>query len=247
MRRSAILFAGCFCGFTVAAPTEPLTVVTEQFKPYQFVDASGAVQGYSTAIVQRVLQRAGLEYRIDIMPWARAYKTAQDKPNVLIFSLLQTSERIAQFQWLVPLCPLQVSLYRSSQRDDVAPTSIEDATRFVVGVEQGQANYQFLRQNGFRDGVNLQVVGHNHQLTEMLRKGRIDLMLVSDVYLHQLPARDQQLLHRIMPIPALEKMLYLATNLQTDPTLVAHIRHAAAQLPQPVACPPIVGTGSPID
>lgn len=219
------------------ASAAPLTVITEQFKPYQYLDANGQVHGFTTDIVQAVLEKAGITYHIETMPWARAYKTALDTPNVLIYSVLQTNERLAELAWLVRLCPMQVSLYRASRRDDVMPISIEDATRFVVGVEQGQANYQFLRDNGFRDGTNLQVVGHNHQLTQMLHKGRIDLMLVSDVYVHQLPKEQQQRLHRLMPIKALEKDLYLAANRQSDPTLLAQIKQAAAQLPQPFRCP----------
>lgn len=223
--------------FAVTASAAPLTVVTEQFKPYQFVDDNGQVQGLATNIVQAVLEQAGIAYHIETMPWARAYKTALDTPNVLIYSVLQTNERLEQLAWLVPLCPMQVSLYRSSLRNEVMPISIEDATRFVVGVEQGQANYQYLRDNGFRDGTNLQVVGHNHQLTQMLHKGRIDLMLVSDVYVHQLPSAEQQRLHRLMPIKALEKTLYLAANRHSDARVIAQIKQAAAQLPQPFRCP----------
>jgi polar amino acid transport system substrate-binding protein len=221
-----------------------LEVVTEQFNPYQQVNPDGTVGGVHTHRVRQILDKAGLEYHIELMPWARAYKTALDQPNVLIYSLLRTDERIAEFQWLVPLCPLQVSFYRASNRSDIHATSIDDATQYVVGVEQGQANYQFLKHNGFRDGSTLQVVGHNHQLTEMLNKGRVDLMLVSDVYVQQLPDVERARLQRLFPVHELEKMLYLATALTTDAALVKQIKQAAEQIPlrDLAACPVTTGT-----
>lgn len=226
-----------------------IEVVTEHFNPYQTKNADGSVGGVHTQRVRQILDRAGLQYRIELMPWARAYKTAHDQPNLLIYSLLRTDERIAEFQWLVPLCPLQVSFYRAANRTDIRATSIDNATPYVVGVEQGQANYQYLKHNGFRDGSTLQVVGHNHQLTEMLHKGRVDLMLVSDVYVQQLPPAERARLQRLFPVHDLEKMLYLATGLGTDPALVAKIQKAAAELPHRdfSNCPVINGTDLPAD
>lgn len=221
-----------------------ITVVTEQFNPYQTTNPDGSVGGVHTQRVQQILDKAGIEYQIELMPWARAYKTAHDQPNVLIYSLLRTDERMTEFQWLVPLCPLQVSFYRATNRTDIHAASIDDATQYVVGVEQGQANYQYLKHNGFRDGTTLQVVGHNHQLTEMLHKGRIDLMLVSDVYVQQLPEAERSRLQRLFVVHDLEKMLYLATAATTDPALVEQIQKAAAQIPHRdfAACPVTTGT-----
>lgn len=221
-----------------------LEVVTEQFNPFQFARPDGSVAGIHTQRIRQILDHAGLDYQIQLMPWARAYKTAHDQSNVLIYSVLQTDERLAEFQWLAPLCPLQVSFYRAANRLDVNPTDINDATQYVVGVEQGQANYQYLKRNGFRDGSTLQVVGHNHQLTEMLTKGRIDLMLVSDVYVHQMAVDEQAQLQRLFPVHELEKVLYLATGLATERALVERIQQAAAQIAARdlLVCPAITGT-----
>lgn len=214
------------CTWLQAAPVQ---VVTEIFPPYQQQNADAALHGWSVDIVQQILQAAQLSYSIDVMPWARAYKTARSQPDTLIFSLLRTEEREEEFVWIAPLCPMRISFYTGANRTDVQATDIQSALKYVVGVENGQANYRFLREQGFRESRNLVVVGHNHQLQQMLELGRIDLMLVSDVYVAQLTNQGKQL-RRVFTAHALEKYLFLAAHPATNPALLQQLRQAWQQV-----------------
>lgn len=207
-----------------AATAAPVRLVTEVFPPYQQMQET-TVAGWSVDIVRQIMAIAQLPYQIDVMPWARAFKTASSTPDTLIFSLLRTEERESQFAWIAPLCPMRVSFYASSHRPEVQADGLNSALKYVVGVENGQANYHYLREQGFRESRNLVVVGHNHQLQQMLELGRIDLMLVSDVYVQQLPDRGAQL-RRVFTAHALEKYLYLAAHPATDPALLDKLRKA---------------------
>lgn len=212
---------------TAAAPVQ---LVTEVFPPYQQMQES-TVAGWSVDIVRQIMTTAQLPYQIEVMPWARAFKTAHTTPDTLIFSLLRTEEREGQFAWIAPLCPMRISFYTSSQRPEVQADDLNSALKYVVGVENGQANYRFLREQGFRESRNLVVVGHNHQLQQMLELGRIDLMLVSDIYVQQLPDRGARL-RRVFTAHALEKYLYLAAHPATHPALLEKLRKAWMQVKQ---------------
>lgn len=215
---------------------EPIRVVTEYFAPYQTINAQGEFAGVSTRLVQQILTKAEQPYQLEYMPWPRAYRLAKDTPNVLIYSLLQTDERFEDFVWLAPLCPLTVSFYRLKSRPDVSPKSVADATRYIVGIEQGQANYALMLRNGFRQDVNLQLVSHANQLPGMTERQRIDLMLMADASIAQLPQPLQQQFESALPVQELQRMMFLATSRLSDPSFIKQMQQAAAHImaqPQP--------------
>lgn len=210
------------------ASAAPLQLVTEVFPPYQQVQEQ-TVAGWSVDIVRQIMLAADLPYQIEVMPWARALKTARTTPDTLIFSLLRTEERESQFAWIAPLCPMRISFYASRHRPEVQADNLNSALKYIVGVENGQANYRYLREQGFRESRNLVVVGHNHQLQQMLDLGRIDLMLVSDVFVQQLPDQGAQL-RRVFTAHALEKYLFLAAHPDSNPLVLEKLRQAWRQV-----------------
>jgi polar amino acid transport system substrate-binding protein len=226
MRWRHSIWLTVLCSFWLQAA--PVHLVTEVFPPYQ-QQSGDELHGWSVDIVRQILQAAKLPYQIDVMPWARAYKTAGSEPDTLIFSLLRTEDRESQFAWVAPLCPMRISFYTGANRTDVKADNINAALKYVVGVENGQANYRYLREQGFRESRNLVVVGHNHQLQQMLELGRIDLMLVSDVYVAQLANQGKQL-RRVFTAHALEKYLFLAAHPATKPALLQQLRQAWQQV-----------------
>lgn len=223
--RWQIFLLGLWLQNSTAAPVQ---LVTEVFPPYQQLQDS-TVSGWSVDIVRQIMTAAQLPYQIDVMPWARAFKTARSTPDTLIFSLLRTEERENLFTWIAPLCPMRVSFYASSHRPEVQADDLNSALKYVVGVENGQANYHYLREQGFRESRNLVVVGHNHQLRQMLELGRIDLMLVSDIYVQKLPEQGARL-RRVFTAHALEKYLYLAAHPATSPVLLEKLQKAWQQV-----------------
>ena len=215
---------------TLAAP---LQLVTEIFPPYQQLDQQGQLTGWSATLVQKLFVAADLPYQPQVLPWPRALKMAQTLPNTVIFSLLQTDARLAEFHWLVPLCPMRVSFYTTQNRHDVNPTDLMQARKFIVGVEQGQANYKYLRDNGFRESKNLVVVGQNHQLKNMLALKRVDLILASEMYVAQLTlAAGEVPLRKVFTVDALQRTLFLAAHKESSVDLIQRLLQAHQQLQQ---------------
>lgn len=219
-------------GLSLPALAAPVQLVTEIFPPYQQLDSKGQLHGWSVEIIQPLFAEAGLGLEIEVLPWPRAVKTVNEQPNTFIFSLLQTEERLPGYQWVVPLCPMRISFYAAASRPEINPHGISDAHNFIVGIEQGQANYKFLVGHGFRESKNLVVVGQNHQLRQMLALKRVDLILVSENFVEQQNQAQpgQTELRKVFNVPELEKMMYLATHLQTSAATVQRLQQAYQRL-----------------
>lgn len=218
----------------------PVQLVTEIFPPYQQRNTQGELSGWSADIVHQLFSEAGLPVDDQVLPWPRALKMATEQPNVFIYSLLQTEERQPRFQWVVPLCPMRISFYTAASRPEVAPRNLQEASQYIVGIEQGQANYKYLTKNGFRESKNLVVVGQNHQLRQMLARKRVDLILVSEFFVEQQNRLhpEQIALRKVFSATELERMLFLATHVKTHPATVERLQQAYQRLyrRQPPQC-----------
>ena len=233
-------YFGWFAILSFQALAQPVQLVTEIFPPYQQRNEQGELSGWSADIVQQLFREAGLDVDAQVLPWPRALKMATEQPNVFIYSLLQTEARQPRFQWVVPLCPMRISFYTAASRKDVAPRNLQEASQYIVGIEQGQANYQYLTENGFRESKNLVVVGQNHQLRQMLARKRVDLILVSEFFVEQQNQLhpEQIALRKVFSATALQRMLFLATHLQSDVATVKRLQQAYQRLyqTQPPPC-----------
>ena len=78
-----------FCNSSYA---QTLTVYTEEFPPFNFTENNNIV-GVSTEVVEAVMKTAGIEYKLESLPWARAFKYAKDQPNALIYSISRRAKR----------------------------------------------------------------------------------------------------------------------------------------------------------
>lgn len=150
-----------------------LQIVTEEWKPYSY-EVNGEVKGIATDIVRQVLDRAEIKYSLKVYPWARSYKMAQENSNVLIFAMVRTAERESNFQWIGQVAPADsVFLYRMANRGDIEIRSLEDASKFRVGVTRESDMHQFLESNAFN---RLTVVSKLELSIKQLLANRIDFL-----------------------------------------------------------------------
>lgn len=176
------VLVGLFSSFLSAK----LTVVTEDWPPYNYVDPRGKVVGSVTEQVERILQTAGVDYSLSVFPWARSYQMAQEQPNVLLFSVLRTPERETLFDWYCPIHrPIPMHFYRLTRNDKIVVNSIEDVKTYRVGVPRGDWNETYLLAQGFVEGKNLDVTASNMVNLQTLIAGRIDLILDAEDAIHR--------------------------------------------------------------
>jgi polar amino acid transport system substrate-binding protein len=140
---------------TSQAGAEELTVVTEEWPPYNYTE-EGRIIGVVTEVVRAVLEKTDLKWEIQMFPWARAYKMAQMQENVMIYTIFKLPNREHLFKWIkIEGLSTQMYLYSPSSRPDIQIACLEDAKKYKTGVTRETSTHHFLISKGFQEGVNL--------------------------------------------------------------------------------------------
>lgn len=211
---------------------EFLHVVTENWKPYNF-DDKGVIKGESTENVEKVLQRAGIEYQISLYPWSRGYKMALNNKNTLIYTLIRMPAREAQFIWSRPILDTEFSsLYRLKDRKDVQVSDLEMASKYKIGVIKDSMNDYYFQKRGFIDALVPVSTNHTQNVLNLLQ-GDIDLMASSDkhfFYAIKTLGVHPDVFEKVFPLFVIHP--YMAFSHNTSPVIIDKINRAYDELVQ---------------
>ncbi len=215
---------------TGVAHAQEITVVTEEFPPFNYTE-DGEVKGQSTEIVKAALEKAGIKAEIRIYPWARAYKMAEERKNVLIFSIMKTPARENLFKWIGPVAKApDAFLYKLTKRTDIQIQSLDDAKPYIIGTVSEWSGHQKLKKSGFE---HIEPLANDDANIKKLFAKRVDLIVASDV---QIPARVERLGFLLGEIENTGVCLlkgadfYMAFSRQTSDTLVEKVKTAFEQV-----------------
>ncbi|CAN7331857.1 transporter substrate-binding domain-containing protein [Pseudoduganella sp. LjRoot289] len=216
----------CFAG--IANATTTVLCVTEENRPVNFW-ANGKVTGFSTEVVEAVLKEIEVPANFQIMPWARAYATALHTENVLIFSIMRTSEREHLFKWVGVVSPPDSSYLFALRARKLKLDKLDDARNYKIGTINGDAREQYLESKGFVKGRHLHGNALPTTTYEKLKLGRIDLWAMSDIIVTDIVRRDggdpSQVLVRALQLTELGSGgSYMAFGPKTDDHLVERFR-----------------------
>jgi len=153
-----------------ARAAEPIRLTTEDYAPFNFADANGAVVGISTDILRAIGQRADVAFQFELMPWQRAYNEALNKPNTCVYSTTVTEARRGQFNWVSPLVRNDWVVFGRSDAPSPAK-SIAEMKGKRVGVYQGDAIEAFFQNE---TGYVLDSAPRDDLNPQKLSSGRID-------------------------------------------------------------------------
>lgn len=199
-------------------------VITSFYEPYSYLDGDG-VQGEAVNQARKVLAELNFYPQIKIFPWARAYNTALNSPNTLIFSMARTPERENLFHWVGEIVGFNVFLFKKKGRDDIEINQLEDANKFRVGALFKDVKGEYLSRNG------IDVVSLNDEEAgiKMLLANRIDLLPTDIVSMkHRLKKNGlaEDALTEAFHIKEISRPLYMALSKKTSPEIVEAFRAA---------------------
>jgi polar amino acid transport system substrate-binding protein len=220
-------------GASASASAQTLKILTEEFPPYNYSE-SGKITGFSTEVVQAVLTEIKMQGEFQSMPWARAYETAQNADNVLIYSIGRNPLREKLFKWVGVIAPTQYYLFSQPQRKLILK-NLNQAKAFQIGTVNEDVGEQFLIANGFVKGQNLQSSVKYELNYEKLKLGRVDLWIMTElvaVYLARQAGDDPALsLARSYAIPDLgSDGYYMAFGARTPDALVQRLAKGLATI-----------------
>jgi polar amino acid transport system substrate-binding protein len=204
-----------------------LRIVTEHLPPFNY-QSTGKVTGYATEILQAVLKEAKIDAPIEFLPWERAYQETLAKPNTLIYSTARIPDREKLFEWIGPIGPRQVVLFKLRERKDIQIKTLADAAPYKIGVVRALASTRMLMKTNIIPLSRFDEAPTTESNLRKLLLKRVDLIvgLKGGTY-YELT----QLLHQGTEIEYIltindEHPLYFALNKESDPALVNKLRRA---------------------
>ena len=155
-----------------AGAAAPLTIVTEHAPPASMQGPDG-VTGRETDKVRELMARTGTGYKIELLPWKRAYLMAQSQQHTCVYSTSRTAEREKLFKWIGPTDEAEWVLWGRADHEFPLKT-LEDARHLRIGTYIGDARDEYLRSRGF----NVEPVSNDLANPQKVLLKRIDLWAV---------------------------------------------------------------------
>ena len=148
-----------------------LTILTENLPPLNYVK-DGEIVGPSIEIVEEIQRRVGSVDKIQVYPWARAYKMALEDENVVLFGMTHTKAREDKFKWIGPLATKRDILV-AKKSSGIKISNLNDAKKVSrIGTLRDDTRELLLKSHGF---TNLEPVSDEQLNAQKLVLGRIDL------------------------------------------------------------------------
>lgn len=225
MRIIACLLIGVGAFFNTLCMAQELTVVTEDWRPYNYQDGQ-EIKGVSTDIVKKVLAQANVKHTISVLPWARAYAMAQENPNTMIYTIIRIPQREKLFKWVRPLGNGgTTSLYRLKSKEEVDPKTIEEAKAFSVVANNDSMDHIWLKDNGF---TKLQTPSRVELSLKVFFSGeRVDLIAFDDSVMEEEFKKFGYDRSKVVKVLSLFKTPpYMAVSLSTSDEMVTRLQNA---------------------
>lgn len=200
----------------VAAQAETLHFVTEEYAPFNY-SKDGKITGIAVDQMSAVAKAAGIDYTIEIMPWARAFATAEKQPMHCVFTTGYNRERAVRFVWVTPLLKDQMVLIRR-KGDGKKNLTIIEARDLKVGSQRGDFAVEALDLIGFK---NIDLAADIDLTIRKLLSGRIDLMPTS-IKTYEKMVNDGLPVEKAMMLAG--QVYGLACHKETPPDLVKRLQ-----------------------
>lgn len=164
-----------------AGATGKISFTTESYPPFNFRDGE-EYKGSSVEQVKDIMQDIGLDYSMQMMPWARALSLATTQKDTCVFTTVHNKERDPKFKWVEPLSTSKTVLMRKAGTG-VNPKTLEEAKLYVVGTQRNDYTQTILEDNGF---PKIDIAADFDLTLKKLLGGRIDLVPLSYQYFSKL-------------------------------------------------------------
>ena len=124
-RNNVLLILLSLLLFIPSTEANQYKIMTEDFAPFGFIENDN-LTGLSVEIVREILKLTSLPDNIQVHPWARVYREAQQGPNKIVFSMARNPDREKQFKWVGPLIADKIFFYKRKDSNTHIDT-MEDA------------------------------------------------------------------------------------------------------------------------
>jgi|KBSMisStandDraft_5_1062788.scaffolds.fasta_scaffold144603_3 polar amino acid transport system substrate-binding protein len=214
----------------LAIPAEAATLelLTENNPPLSYAEGT-AIKGTATDAVRDLMAKAGVEGKMSVLTWDKAYAQAQSKPNTCVFGTARLPNRQNIFKWYGPIATNTWALYSLPTLDTKKIKKTGDARFFKVGAVKNDAKVDFLRGEGVSSIKEADTDAENPpRLTKPKNDaGYIDLWITTASTAKETAAKaGVKDLKEVLVVR--KEPLYLACNPRSDKATLAKLEAAAA-------------------
>jgi len=217
----------------MAVADDPLLILTEQLYPMNYTENGQddeKILGFATELVTAVMVESGLDYEMNMVPWARAINSIDNNPNVLVFSMTRSPARESKYHWIGEIWKAKINLYGHRDRITEQSFDIENIKNLRIGTQRGSVTREYLQNNGFRNIVTIKTMS---SYIRLLDRGRIDLFPYLDFAIDMSTQRqnfDRKKLVIVMELTEISLNLSLAGSMTMDIQKVKRLQTAFAKL-----------------
>lgn len=232
-RISVFVLLVCMYAVPVLAQ-DSWNIMTEEVPPYNFIQ-DNQVHGVSADILLKLMESNGISIdrkQIQLLPWARGYKMAQDMPGSVLFSTARTAEREQLFKWVGPIIDLTIGLVALKKRN-IQLQSLGDAKKYTIGTIRDGVAEKLVLKGGVQES-NLDKIASPVANIKKLQAGRIDLFafsVPSAWYLMISLGLDPDEYESVYTLK--EVGLYYAFHRNTDDQLIQALNRTLQEMKQP--------------
>jgi len=210
---------------SISASTQAIAagviLATEEYPPFSYRDGK-TIKGASVEQVEKVMKDAGIDYKIAMMPWARAYNLAQTTPMSCVFTTAHSAKRDPMFKWVEPLL-VDRNILITRSGSGVTAKNLEEARQYTIGTQREDYTEVTLKENGF---TKLDVATDFNATLRKLLNGRIDMMPISEIYFTKL--KTEQPLEKVTVLSTQPMGVACEKNFPND--LLAKMQEALDKL-----------------
>ncbi|MEW9899581.1 transporter substrate-binding domain-containing protein [Chitinivorax sp. PXF-14] len=227
MNKSALLAASLL--WIGSASAADLVAYTEEWPPYNYLD-QGKVRGISTDLLRAMCSEAALDCRFELVPWARAYAMALNRPNTLVYTTARKPEREQSFTWIGPILPRATWVF-GLRESDLGIKHYEDLNHYRIGVVRSEASISDLLGKDVQADAMLQD-SSDAAITLLLLRGVVQAVVNTEVgmawELYKAGASPDRAV-KLLPLSD-QGAYYYALNLKSDPAIATKLQDALEKL-----------------
>ncbi|MBG0791050.1 MAG: transporter substrate-binding domain-containing protein [Desulfovibrionaceae bacterium] len=140
-------------------------------------ETNGVAHGMVPEVVRSIQKELGETNPLEITPWLRAYKLAQNRPNQALFAIVRIPERERLFKWVGPIFG-ENDYFFQKRGAGLTVRTLDDARKTVrIAVRRDGYTHQALKAEGF-DNLD---PGPSYETSyKKLLEGRVDLVLMGE-------------------------------------------------------------------
>ena len=217
------------CCSLVQAESPAQRIITVEEPPASYAQPDGQTDGFVVDIVKALQRQLKDNTPIELLPEGRAMLTAQQEPNVLLFSFSRTAERENLYHWLLPVLQKRWQIYLPAQSQRQLQSLADLRQLSAIGVVRGDVRESYLLQRGF---TNLVAVTSHQQNLQMLNSGRVDAIAGDSLELAYQLRQSHQAAPIKLALTLRSSSVYLIMPKNAEAGLVQRWQHAAKTLQQ---------------